>query len=231
MNLDMRDGQPFGLVNIYSVISEMRTPILELKMLCEAGDLEASREVSKQTLELFDSFLYVQKLENREVEDLNYLPHSLVAVTEDILDKLSPFAALYGVNLEFKVDSPKKMGVSVIKKAFDHATHSLLYSLISSLQNKSKASLKIRAVYRGEPILKFFSRDIDGFFNDSNILNSLVRSKLNPQCSGVGSGLLLASSIYQQTGSKLSFVSNQHGRGLGVNFKSTRQMSLVESLV
>ncbi len=227
----MRDGQTLGLVNIYSVISEMRTPLLELKMLSEAGNLEASREVAKQTLGLFDSFLYVQKLENKEIDNLNYLPHSLIAVTEDILDKLSPFAKLYGVNLEFKVDTPKKLGVSLVKKAFDHATHSLLYSLISSLQNKTKTSLKIRAVYSGEPVLKFFSRDIDRFFNDKSILDFLVRSKLNPQCSGIGSGLLLANSIYQQTGSKLSFVSNQHGRGLGVNFRSTRQMSLVESLV
>lgn len=226
----MRDGQLLGLTDIYSVIAEMRTPLLELKMLSEAGDLKASNEVAKQTLELFNSFLYVQKLENKQVKDLSFLPHSLAAATEDVLHKVSPLASLYGVNLEFQADKPQNKGVSLIKQAFDHATHSLLHSLISSLQNISPASLKIKVSYKDLPTLRVFSQDVDLPSNDKHIFNSLPKAKLNPYFSGMGSGLLLANLIYRQTGSKLSFISNQHGQGLGVAFKPTRQMSLMESL-
>ena len=212
------------------LFSEMRIPLSELKMLSEAGKLEASSEVAKQTLELFDSFLYAQRLEKNEINDLHYLPHSLVAATEDVLGRISPFAKLYGVNLELQADKPKKMGVSLIKQAFDYATHSLLHSLISSLQNTSQARLRISVSHKELPTLKFFSQDIDALFKDGNLLDSLVKAKLNPYCSGLGSGLLLANLIYRQMGSKLSFASNQHGRGLWVNFKPTRQMSLMETL-
>lgn len=226
----MRDGQVLGLTSIYSVISELRTPILELKMLAEAGDLRASREVAKQTLELFDNFLYAQELEKEEKAGLDYLPHSLAAATEDVIDKVAPFADLYGVGLEFETGPAKKMGVSLVKKAFDCATHSLLYSLISSLQNKPKASLRIRTAGSGLPSLRFFSQDIDDMFRDGHVTDVSAKSRLNPHCPGIASGLMLANFIYRRVGSKLSFIANQHGRGLGVDFRPTRQMALVESL-
>ena len=226
----MRDGQALGLTSIYNVISELRTPILELKMLSEAGDLQASREVAKQTLGLFDNFLYAQKLEKEERAGLDYLPCSLAAATESVIDKVAPFADLYGVSLEFEPAPAKKIGASLVKKAFDCATHSLLYSLISSLQNKPEASLRVRTVGSGSPGLRFFSQDIDGMFRDGASAGVSVKSKLNPHCPGVASGLMLANFIYRRIGSKLSFIANQHGRGLGVDFRSARQMALVESL-
>ena len=219
-----------GLTNIYNVISEMRTPLSELKILTEAGDLKASSEVARQTLELFNSFLYAQKLEREGIEESTYLPYSLVAATEDILDKITPFAKLYEVDLELHTDKAKKVGVSLIKKAFDHATHSLLHGLIVSLQNASQARLKIKVLHKDMPTLKFFSQDIDISFKDEHTSNASIKTKMNPYCSGISSGLLLANLIYGRMGSKLSFTSNQHGQGFGVNFKRTRQMSLVESL-
>ena len=57
-----------------------------------------------------------------------------------------------------------------------------------------------------------------------------AKLRMNAHCPGLGSGLMLASLIYQRTGSRLSFAANQHGRGLWVDFRPTRQMSLVESL-
>ena len=225
----MQDNQSLGLANIYSLIAEMRTPLAELKILNQRGDLEASAEVAKQTLELFNSFLYAQKLEGKDA-NLRPAPHSLVAATENVLDKIYPFAKLYGVNLEFKAGSLKNCNVSLIRQAFDHATHSLLHSLISSLQNTRSARLKIRVVNQGTPTLRFFSSDVDAFFKDKSVFDSFAKLKLNAHCAGLSSGLLLANLIYHQMGSKLNFIANQHGQGLWINFKPTRQMSLMESL-
>ena len=144
---NMPENQHLGLPNIYNVISEMRTPLLELKMLNQAGDLKASREIADQLLALFNSFLYAQRLE-REGDRLQYLPHSLSAATEDVLEKVAPFADIYGVKLEYQTDRPKRLGVSLVKQAFDHATQSLLHSLISSLQNNRSARLRVKVSHR-----------------------------------------------------------------------------------
>ena len=225
----MPENQHLGLPNIYNVISEMRTPLLELKMLNQAGDLKASREVADQLLALFNSFLYAQRLE-REGSQLQYLPCSLSAATEDVLDKVAPFATLYGVRLEFQTDKPKRLGVSLVKQAFEHATQSLLHSLISSLQNSQSARLRVKVSHRGKPTLKIFSRDIDLNFQNRFDAAATPKLRTNAHCSGLGSGLMLANLIYRRTGSRLNFASNQHGRGLWIDFRPTRQMSLVESL-
>ena len=230
MTKDMSGSQYLGFANLYNVIAEMRTPLLELQMLNQAGDLKASQEIANQLLALFNSFLYAQQLE-KGASQLHYLPYSLPAATEGILEKMKPFAQLYGVQLEFQTDKPKQGGVSLVKQAFDHATQSLLHSLISSLQNNKAACLRVKVSHRGCPTLQVFSRDTD--LNFHNKLNSLVtpKLKLNSACSGLGSGLMLANLIYRRVGSQLNFSSNQHGWVLKVNFKLTQQMTLMESLL
>ena len=131
--------QPLRLTDINGVIAEMRTPLLELKLLTEAGDLATSREVAEQTLALFDSFLFARRLD-REVngQSLVSSPHSLATVTATVLHQVAPLAKLYGVNLDFSPGKESKtMGVHLPKVAFEHATRSLLHSLISALQNKA----------------------------------------------------------------------------------------------
>lgn len=220
----MDESRVLGFSSLYGVVAEMRTPLAEIQMLLDAGKLKEGREVISQTLELFNGFLYAQRLEASE-EDLNFSPHSLAASTEHILHKVTPFARLYDVSLDFKT-SAKKINVNLSQPAFNHATFGLLYSLISFLQNKKKARLGIRTACKEVATLRFFSSDLE-IFQKHNLSSS---TKLNPHASGLGSGLILANSIYRQIGSRLSFVANQHGRGLSVDFKTTRQMTLVESL-
>ena len=216
-----------GLNALQTIIAELRTPLLEVKLLSEAGDLKSAQEVSRQTLTFFDSFLYAQTLHSRQFENSpkRYLPYSLNVVTEDALQQIMPLARLYDIKLELK--TCKRIYISCVREAFDHATHSLLHSLISSLQNKPGATLKIRITRQGQPRLKFLSSQISGLK-----LRGVSQSRVKalPDTSGLGSGLLLANVIYAWMGSKMKFIANQHGSGLGIDFKNSRQISLMEGL-
>ena len=229
MTKQNRPNIPLGIGHIYNVMAEMRTPLLELKLLSQAGDLKASQEIADQLLALFDSFIYAQHLE-QTASQLHYAPCSLAAATEEVLAKMEPFAKLYDVQLEFQSDKRGRAGVSLARQAFDHATQSLLHSLISSLQNIKSARLRVRVSHANRPSLRFFSRDFDPGFCQGLERPALPRLKLNSACSGIGSGLMLADLIYGHLGSKLHFASNQHGGGFQVAFKPTRQMNLMESL-
>ena len=229
MTKQNRRNPYLAISHIHNVMAEMRTPLLELKLLSQAGDLRASREIADQLLALFDSFLYAQRLEQPDSQ-LRHAPCSLAAATEEVLAKMEPFAKLYGVQLDFQSDKRGRVGVSLARQAFDHATRSLLHSLISSLQNIQSARLRVRVSHTGQPSLKFFSPDLDPSFCQALERPASPRLKLNSACSGIGSGLMLANLIYERLGSRLHFASNQHGGGFRVAFKPTRQMNLMESL-
>ena len=214
------------MADFQSIIAEMRLLLLETKLLTEAGELQGSQELARQSLALFDSLLYAHRLQSRQTK-AEYSSHSLIAVTEDVLEHMTPLAKMYQIRLEFETKTPKKIGVSVVKPAFEHATRSLLHGLIMSLQNQPKACLRIRAGCLKLPTLRFFSDKIPVAHQNNSV--KLARSKINPDVSGLSSGLLLARWIYRQTGSQFKWTSNQYGRGIGVAFRPTRQMSLMET--
>lgn len=219
----MKNKQVLSLPSVYSIISELRLPLVELNLLNQQGDLTTSSEVAQQTLTLFDSFLYAQKLENINRQDLEYTPYSLVIATEECLHRVEAFAKLYGVNLQLEFDHKHRQSVGLVKPAFDCATHSLLYSIISASQNQTKADLKIKISHRNWPSLRFLGSNLKlSKASKTNLVN-----KFNIRSSGLGSGLVLAHFIYSQIGSAVNLIANQHGQGLKINFKTIQQISLI----
>ena len=86
--------------DLQSIISEMRTPLVELKLLAEAGRLKEVSEMARQTLCLFESFLYAEKLVSSQ-DSVAAAQYSLPLLTANVLDDLRPLAKLYKIKLDF----------------------------------------------------------------------------------------------------------------------------------
>ncbi|MCY4088526.1 MAG: hypothetical protein OXF49_00075 [Candidatus Saccharibacteria bacterium] len=219
--------QTLGSSNIYNALTDIKTPLLELQKLLREENLSASQMIADQIVTLFDVFLYAQKLEQSLLARDDFSYHSLSASTEEILHKISPLAKLYDIKLTFECKHPKKMSVSLIKPAFDHATYSLLCSLLNDLHRQKQKFLYIKASCNRIPNLRFFNPN-QRFLNQTEMTSpNKVQSK---NLFGLGGGLILANAIYRFMGSHINLFVNQTYRGLGVDFKASKQMTLVESL-
>ena len=114
----------------------------------------------------------------------------------------------------------------MVKTTFERATHSLLYALINGLQNKPQACLQIRVSTGLNPRLHFFSQLLE---LNRQQLQFQAKPKVNLRQSGQGGGLPLANLLYTYLDSPLRLLANQHGMGLSVGFKSTKQVLLMEA--
>ena len=208
----------------YSVIAELRTTLLEVGLLAQTDATSDIPQVAKPALQLCDGFLFAQDLDQQAALDL--MPTSLSATVEDILHGLTPLARLYKVDLELKM-TKSRIVAALPKQAFQHATHGLLYSAISSLQNNRNSKLTVRTACYKQPFLSVFGSDLD--FIRKDLYSSAQRNKLKPTLMNCGlqSGLILAEELYNRMGSQLSFSANQHGKGFLVGFAATQQMALV----
>ena len=222
----MKNKQFLELPNIYAIIHELRTPLLELQSATKSGDCKAGHLIAQQTVKLFDSLLYAQRLDAVSKQDLIHNPYSLVAVTEESLQRLSKFAQLHHVQLQLEFDYAHKHSVGLIKSAFDHATDSLLHGIISACQSVNRSVVKISINHRSRPTLRVFSPALN--LDQPHSIQRLHsrRTKTDMQLHNRG-GLLLARYIYHQIGSAMSFTANQHGQGLKINFKTIHQLSLM----
>ena len=211
--------------DLQSIVAEMRMPLVELKLLAEAGRLKEVRETARQTLRLFESYLYAQQLVNSQQAPAP-AQYSLPLLTADVLDDLRPLAKLHDVQLDFATPSRLGQPVSLVKTTFERATHSLVYALISCLQNKPQASLRIRVSTGFNPQLHFFSHLLQ---LSRQQLQFQTRPKADLGSASQVGGLPLANLLYDQLNSPLKLLANQHGGGLTVGFQATKQVLLMES--
>ena len=222
----MKDLPSFNL-HLPAIVAEMRTPLAELNILARAGRTEEVRELTQHILSLFESFLYAQKLEVGS-ENLPLSQYSLSVITTEILRKMQVLASFYNIELNLRDLHRQSTNVYLNKEVFERATHSLLYALILSLQNQATASLEVRLGTSPQPSLRFFSRELsigrEHFVFQTKTTRSGV---LKP---GYSYGFPLAHFLYKQLNSPLRFLSNQHGSGLTVGFKTTQQLLLTEAL-
>ena len=225
------DWQPPRLVksNITSILAELQTPLTELKLLAEKNDSQQVLTLANQVLGLFNSLVYAQRLNQEPNFEFHWQPGSLNGLVTASVDRCRPLAGLYGVELDFQ--SPiKNIPISVVQPAFDYATQSLIYGLVSSLQNANKPRLMIKLIASRRPSLSLVSRDIDLFKRDFRLLGYRVRNKINPMSSGCLSGLLIANLIYDRVGSRFDLINSRAGRGVRVGFSPSRQLNLIETL-
>ena len=208
----------------YSVIAELRTTLLEVDLLAQTDGAPNIPEVTKPAIQLCDGFLFAQDLDEQTALELS--PTSLSATVEDILHGLSPLARLYDVDLELTT-TRSRVVAALPKQAFKHATHGLLYSAISSLQNDCGSKLTIKTACYKQPYLSIFGSDLDFVRKDIHSSRRLNKLKPTLMSCGLQSGLILADELYRRMGSRLSFSANQHGKGFLVGFAATKQMALV----
>lgn len=214
----------------YSILAELQTPLAELGAVAEASRQMSVQALANQTLRLFNGLIYAQRLDGQSADSLDWQAVSLTKATADIVADLEPLAELYNVSLSLDSDN-SKTGVSLVRPAFDCATHCLLSGFLSRLQNCKRPELNIRITNPAQPSLEVVSRAVSLEPEDFQVAGSQrVRQKLRPERPGLASGLVVAGLIYRRLGSALSFINGDDGRGVRVAFKPIRQMSLVESL-
>ena len=208
----------------YSVVAELRTALLEAGLLSQTDDATMIPEITKPALRLCEGFLFAQDLAQQT--SLNLEPISLPATVEDILNDLQPLAKLYNIDMEFRTTKPRLVA-ALSRQAFVHATHGLIYSTITALQNTRKPKLVIKTAYCGKPFLSVFSSDLDMVRKD--LSRSAHLNKLRPtlMSCGIQSGFILADSLYRQMGSQLGFSANQYGKGFLAEFATTKQTALL----
>lgn len=226
----MSDSQipQLAAADIYSILAELQTPLAELGVLADASRQPEVQAVANQVLRLFNGLVYAQRLEGQSSDQLDWRPISLAAATEEVIVDLKPLARLYNVSLELLPGSGSA-GVSLVRPAFDCATYCLLSGLLSRLQNRPRARLRVKITNPDQPSLEAVSPSINLAQADFESTGRRVRQKLQPGRVGLASGLLVAGLIYRRLGSALNLISSGEGRGVRVAFRPTRQMSLVES--
>ncbi|MCB9821373.1 hypothetical protein H6798_02445 [Candidatus Nomurabacteria bacterium] len=208
----------------FSLISELRNPILELKLLAEArGDLQAVT-LAKQTLELFDGFLFLNDV-TFSGDQLQLVPCNLASETDDILHGLEPLARIYDIGLK-RSSTKARVNAALDKQAYAHATHGLVYGAITSLQNKPGSIIQIHTSGGNTPSLRVFSPDLEHAIEPQ--ASGRLKHMPLPQSDGIGSGFTLAKLLFQQLGSKLKYTNNQFGHGVSAGFMPTKQLSLVD---
>ncbi|MEM6997878.1 MAG: hypothetical protein AAF413_03115 [Patescibacteria group bacterium] len=210
----------------FSLLSDLRNPILEVALQAEKSDNREQYLVARNALKLIDGYLYAEEL--AKADQIELFPCSLTALTSDAVKAIEPLAKLYGIKLRLKKSRSTRL-VSLDKQAFMHATHGLLYTIIGSLQNNPGNVDIIVEMKDKSPSIKIYSELLD--INEQDIkTGSKLKSRLNTMTTGPHSGISLASTLYGMIGDGLSFTSNQYGKGLAASFKLTKQMSLTEAV-
>lgn len=207
----------------YSLLSELRTPILELKLLSEQNKDQASLAVAAQTLKLFDGFLYLQE-QYASGQQLELMPSSIISSTEDVLHELDTYAKTVNVRLLAKTRRSKG-SAALCKPAYQYAVYGLLHSAITGLSDEG-GELHIN-VGGTDPQLKVYAAGLD---LRAAKTSTGLRQVLLPRNSGQDTGLVLAGQLFELMGSGLTHTKNQFGQSVGVRFKSVQQMSLIDSL-
>lgn len=211
-----------------SLLSELRTPILELKLSAELEGNQQTLIIATHTLKLFDGFLYLQDIQRSDTQ-LALTPCSLSAATEDVLHSLVPLARMYDVEFEFH-NTKQRQSVGLHKDSFMYATHGLLHASITSLQNRQGSVIRVRSDGGQKPSMRIFSNSFQANIQKHLLLNSSRKLPV-PSSDGIGSGFVLAKMLYEAMGSQMRFARNQFGQGFQADFQPTRQMSLIDSLV
>lgn len=212
-------------LNIETVVAEMRTSLAEINFLASGGRLKEVGEVARHTLQLFETFLYAQRLET-SIRTLESGQYSLSSLTDKVLNNLRPLAGIYDIKLRFKEVPRKETRVRLVKDLFEKATHSLLLGLISSLQNEQSSILEITVRDKPQPALRLFSPSLRLRREHLSFPEKTLR--YNPVSSGAGYSLPLAKFLYTAGQSPVKFLANQYGTGLRIDFQITQQIPLKE---
>lgn len=211
-----------------SVVEQLRSPLLTIQLMLEAGQTESVDVITRSSIQLLDDINYVRELiKTRPTLDLS--PTNISVLSDDIAHALSPLAKTRNINIHTRVscNRPVLAHRYTLLRAFENLVRGIL-----NVTKSSDESTVTLMVSKQDQMVRMgaFSSTASIAAKDLNQMRKifgLSRRPLSQQSTSSETELYIADTLLSLLGHQMRTAISSRQRGFCANLNSSSQLSLL----